>query len=130
MATFKYTAKRGLISGNVADTLYTIEHELQAHVPSDKVDAAQSFTASASETVFTSFSTIHSITTDYLTLTEMLQFREFLLSASSGEDVLFDLLGSIASPDDVKTGTLVVQKDFKPTRFGNQYYQYTFAIRE
>ena len=130
MATFQYTAKRGLISGHVVDTVYTIEIDLSAHTPSDKIDSSQQFSYSSSETILHSINTHHRITTDLMTNIQMLEFREFLLSASSGESISFDLLGTIAAPNNVLTGILVAKKDYRPTRVGNMYYTYSFEIRE
>ena len=130
MATFKYTAKRGLISGHSLGTGYTIETELTEHIPIDEVDSVQQFTTDSSETILTGFRTSHKFTTDYLTNAQMLEFREFLLSASSGEQVIFDVLGTISTPDVLVNGVLVVNKKVQPTRLGNQYYQFSFEIKE
>ena len=130
MATFKYTAKRGLTSGHVVDTVYTIECEIQQELPVEKIKASFVTTELKSVTILNSANTHHKITTDLFTLTEKNAFREFLLSASDGQTIDFDLLGTIASPDNVQTGVLVPQGDFEPTRYGNLYYSYSFEIRE
>lgn len=130
MSTFEYTAKRGLISGHVVDTVYTIEVDLSAADPSDKLDMYQQFTYSDSETIFNALNTQHKITTVPMNFTQMRAFREFLLSASSGESIDFDLLGTISSPDNVASGVLVAKKQYQPSRVGNMYYTFSFEIRE
>ncbi len=110
MATFRYFAKRGLISGHVINTSYTIEVDLQEHTPIDLTDIDQQFTYASSETIFHSVNTHHKITTVPMSQAQMLEFREFLLSASSGESIDFDLLGTIATPNNVLSGVLVAKK--------------------
>ncbi len=130
MATFQYVAKRALIAGHTASTVYTLEVDLSEHTPNDITDINQQFTYSASETIFHSLNTQHSLTTVPMDQAQMLEFREFLLSASSGEIINFDLLGTISAPVNVLTGVLVAKKGYKPTRVGNMYYTFSFEIRE
>jgi len=130
MATFQYTAKRGLIFGHVVGTVYTIEIDLEAHSPIDSLDINQQFTYNDSETILNAVNTEHQITTIPMGQTKMLEFREFLLSSSSGESISFDLLGSIASPNNVLTGVLVAKKSYEPSRVGNMYYSFSARIRE
>jgi hypothetical protein len=130
MAAVTYIAKRRLITGHTASTQYTIDVDLAEVLPGDVVNAVTHVAlGGATETNFNRLDETFNCLTVPLNNTERDAVREFLASAIDGQYITFDAFGSIASPDDPKTGVLTSQSH-APSRLGSiDLWTYQFAIR-
>lgn len=130
MSAFTYTAKRGLISGHVADTVYSFDLKIKKYDPNYIVDSNQQNTNSEIETIFNGFVASHKFTTTALTQAEADEVLEFLLSAMSGELVSFDATGTVAIPVSVKSGTVKAVKNIKISQPSHKMFAFNFEIIE
>ncbi len=130
MSVFSYVAKRFLISGHTLDSAYDLEIPVAEYQADILNDGNQSYTDSKIQTNFHGFVISHKFKTIPRSHAQDDEILEFLMSAIDGQTISFDVVGTIAVPNNVITGTLKYQKTMKPSIPGHQLRARTFEILE
>lgn len=119
MSAFRYTAKRSLVSGHTAGTDYDLDLE------ADRIDGPggreeineRKALDGTSQTIFHRLEEIWEFRVFVASQSDLAALREFLDSVADRQAFTFDPYGTVASPDDPKTGKLV-RRDETPSRQG------------
>ena len=130
MAVITYTAKRSLISGHSAGTIYDLEIPANVWTPTDERRTEEVVSLSGkTQTRLHRVDEIYqfgSVPVDSASL--QAQMTEFLRSVAGGELFIIDVYGTIASP--VNPLTVRLSGNYDITRLGTMaYLSYSFKVR-
>lgn len=117
--------KRGL------NQSYSIESNLETATRGVKLNrfSKKPIGGGAPEVIFHSRETTIDVTTAIISETSIGQWREFIASVESGETFVFDRYGTVASPVEPKTATLV-SDSYTEDREGSSFvYRISFQVR-
>lgn len=139
MQRITYTARRSLITGHSAESIYTINLYLRRK--DREAEAKRNVSASLlgrTVTTFQSVSVFWFCETRPLTLAEAKQFREFLDSAMDGQYMTFDPENGIGSSSSPSTERAVMLHNGKyredrlqtGTTQSDHRFQFDFVLRE
>ena len=100
MTAFSYSAKRNLIAGHSADTIYDLDYLLLSleRRPNTKKSTKRTFDGTI-ETILHYHKEVITVSTR-VDAAGVLQFREFMGSIAGGEAFIFDEFGTVAAPVD------------------------------
>lgn len=125
-----YTASRGVINGHSIGNSYSLDIPIKSHNPSDVFDGYQNLTPNDSETNINTVITYHKFSTTQLDYHEMLEIREFLMSANDGQDIILDIYGTIDEPDTPVNCKLKFMKKIKAGTPSYKKYDFSFELIE
>lgn len=131
MASIAYTAKRKLVSGHTASTVYSFDIGLERLDASSKFTRTKHFSISGiSETWLQKIDDFYELTTEPIDLSSSLigYMREFLASVADGSAFVIDFDGTVAVP--VSPNSYELDSDtYKEHRSGVRYISFPFKIR-
>lgn len=131
MSAFTYTATRGVIAGHTIGANYNIDIPIKEYDETNLVKGKQLLTGSAIETIINDVILQHKFQTVPIEdIGKQLEIREFILSATDGQTITFDIHGTVALPINQLLGTLKLNKTIRPGRPGHKLVDYSFEIIE